>query len=357
MAVHDPAGAGSRLPHLRRLGPPQRVCSTVAGSACSPIATPPPARDAAHRSARCARPRGRSAHVESDGVGVGSDHDLAAAEQFHDAGVDVVLPFVSGSSLARMLARSPTRSSYRAVRRGSRDRRARHRRLGQRDAAAIYEGTPALVMSRVGEVAAGRPLDAGRRAAPSSPSSAATGRGDRPLRARHAAASCRTSCSSPTSSAVLCTALRNADAGHRTASRWSPRSSRSTPMPSASGGRAHVPARRALGLPGDASDRVARRAVARRVRLPADRHLDDRDRIGGLSILEIRMACHRHEVGRSAVVDTRVLPDGLTRRPDRARRAGAPAGARRGERRLLRLARGDAGRASSPIRITTTTPS
>ena len=42
-------------------------------------------------------------HIESDGVGVGSDHDVEAARRFRDSDVDLVMPFVSGSSMARLL--------------------------------------------------------------------------------------------------------------------------------------------------------------------------------------------------------------------------------------------------------------
>ena len=52
------------------------------------------------------------AHVRSDGVGVGSEHGVEAAEHFRGAGVDVVVPFVSGSSMARML---PARRMRRAT--------------------------------------------------------------------------------------------------------------------------------------------------------------------------------------------------------------------------------------------------
>jgi ABC-type branched-subunit amino acid transport system substrate-binding protein len=98
------------------------------------------------------------AHVPSDGVGVGSDHDVAAAERFRDAGVDVIVPFVSGSSMARML-RAADATGYRP--------RVVDLETGEHATdvsgsvmpAEIYEGTPALVMSRIGEVAAGRPLE------------------------------------------------------------------------------------------------------------------------------------------------------------------------------------------------------
>jgi hypothetical protein len=97
-------------------------------------------------------------HVESDGVGVGSDRDYEAARCFADAGVDVVMPFVSGSSMARML-RAADELGYRP--------RVIDLETGEHATdvsgsvmpVELYEGTPALVMSRVGEMAAGRPLD------------------------------------------------------------------------------------------------------------------------------------------------------------------------------------------------------
>ena len=210
-------------------------------------------------------------HVESDGVGVGSAHDLEAARHFHDAGVDVVLPFVSGSSLARLL-RALAELEHHAVVVDLETGEHATDVSGSVMPAALYEGTQALVMSRVGEVAAGRPLDATAERAVVAVESA-TGRA--------IARSGRDSSGELSNIllvadlvAVLCTALRKRRRGHRTRvarrrdrtdrldaerQRWPP----------------HVPARRALGMPGSTSDRMAGRAVARRVRLPADRHLDD----------------------------------------------------------------------------------
>jgi len=98
------------------------------------------------------------AHVRSDGVGVGSDHDVEAAEQFREAGVDVVVPFVSGSSMARML-RAADAAGYRP--------RVVDLETGEHATdvsgsvmpAEIYDGTQALVMSRIGEVAASGGLE------------------------------------------------------------------------------------------------------------------------------------------------------------------------------------------------------
>ena len=97
-------------------------------------------------------------HVQSDGAGVGSDHDLEAAQRFSADGVDTILPFVSGSSLVRMLGN--------AANMGFRPR-ILDLETGEHatDVTAslmppdIYDGTHALVMNRVGEIAAGRPFD------------------------------------------------------------------------------------------------------------------------------------------------------------------------------------------------------
>jgi hypothetical protein len=96
--------------------------------------------------------------VRSDGAGVGSDHDLEAAERFHADGVDTILPFVSGSSLVQMLTNA-SNIGYRP--------RILDLETGEHatDVTAslmpphIYDGTNALVMNRVGENAAGRLLD------------------------------------------------------------------------------------------------------------------------------------------------------------------------------------------------------
>lgn len=96
-------------------------------------------------------------HVTSDGVGVGSDHDREAAERFAAAGVDLVMPFVSGSSLARVLhwldhlGRRPTILELET---------GEHVTdvSGSVMPEALYEGASAIAMSRVGEVAAGLQL-------------------------------------------------------------------------------------------------------------------------------------------------------------------------------------------------------
>jgi hypothetical protein len=98
-------------------------------------------------------------HVASDGVGVGSAHDVEAARRFQNAGVEVVLPFVSGSSLARLLNALVELDHSAAVVDLETGEHATDV-SGSVMPAALYEGTQALVMSRVGEVAAGRPFDA-----------------------------------------------------------------------------------------------------------------------------------------------------------------------------------------------------
>ena len=81
-------------------------------------------------------------------MGVGSDHDVSAAEQFRDAEIDVVVPFVSGSSIWRACCVSPMRRipTTRIV-----DLETGEHATdvsGSVMPAEIYEGTPALVMSR-----------------------------------------------------------------------------------------------------------------------------------------------------------------------------------------------------------------
>ena len=97
-------------------------------------------------------------HIASDGVGVGSDHDAIAARRFAEAGVDIVMPFVSGSSLAGFL-RAADEIDYRPevldLETGEHATDVSGSVMPDR----IYEGTSALVMSRIGELAAGRALD------------------------------------------------------------------------------------------------------------------------------------------------------------------------------------------------------
>jgi hypothetical protein len=97
-------------------------------------------------------------HVESDGVGVGSDHDVSAAERFAEAGVELVMPFVSGSSMARML-RALTATGGRVSVLDLETGEHVTDVSGSVMPPELYDGTPALAMSRVGEVAAGLPFD------------------------------------------------------------------------------------------------------------------------------------------------------------------------------------------------------
>lgn len=96
-------------------------------------------------------------HVESDGVGVGSDHDLEAARRFQEADVDVVMPFVSGSSMARLLRVLADLDHHPTIVDLETGEHATD--VSGSVMPDLYEGTQALVMSRVGEVAARRPFD------------------------------------------------------------------------------------------------------------------------------------------------------------------------------------------------------
>lgn len=98
-------------------------------------------------------------HVTSDGVGVGSERDTDAARQFADAGVDLIMPFVSGSSLAGLL-QAAARMEYRPTLLELETGEHATDVSGSAMPSDIYDGTSALVMTRVGELAAGRPLDA-----------------------------------------------------------------------------------------------------------------------------------------------------------------------------------------------------
>jgi len=103
-------------------------------------------------------------HVPSDGVGVGSDHDQDVVRRFADGGVDLMMPFVSGSSLARAL-RCADDMGYRPVVLDLETGEHVTDVAGSVMPSSIYEGTRALAMSRVGEAAAGRPVDAQARRA------------------------------------------------------------------------------------------------------------------------------------------------------------------------------------------------
>lgn len=103
-------------------------------------------------------------HVSSDGVGVGSDHDQEVVRRFADGGVDLMMPFVSGSSLARALS-SAADQNYHPVVLDLETGEHVTDVAGSVMPSSIYDGTRALAMSRVGEVAAGRALDPRARGA------------------------------------------------------------------------------------------------------------------------------------------------------------------------------------------------
>ena len=100
-----------------------------------------------------------AAHVDSDGVGVASDRDAEAAQILADADVDLLLPFVSGSSLAAML-RVAERIGFRPTILDLETGEHATDVSGAAMPPSIYEGTSALAMTRVGELAASRSLDA-----------------------------------------------------------------------------------------------------------------------------------------------------------------------------------------------------
>lgn len=99
----------------------------------------------------------RIVHLRSDGLGYGSEDDVSAAEAFRAAGVDVLLPFVSGSSLVELL-RACAELGYRPT--------VADLETGEHttDITAsmmppdLYDGTVALALNRVGEAAAGMAL-------------------------------------------------------------------------------------------------------------------------------------------------------------------------------------------------------
>ena len=103
-------------------------------------------------------------HVASDGLGVGSDHDQEVVRRFADAGVDLMMPFVSGSSLARAL-RCADDMGYRPSVLDLETGEHVTDVAGSMMPPSIYEGTRALAMSRVGEAAAGRPVGESARLA------------------------------------------------------------------------------------------------------------------------------------------------------------------------------------------------
>ena len=95
--------------------------------------------------------------IRSDGTGVGSEADESAVTTFADAGVEVVFPFVGGSSWIATL-RHAAAAGYRPhiveLETGEHTNDVTARRFPP----DLYEGTVALTMSRGGEVAGGFPL-------------------------------------------------------------------------------------------------------------------------------------------------------------------------------------------------------
>jgi hypothetical protein len=119
--------------------------------------------------------------IRSDGTGVGSDADESAVTTFAEVGVEVVFPFVGGSSWIATL-RHAAEAGYRPhiieLETGEHTNDVAARRFPP----DLYDGTVALTMSRSGEVAGGfrlgteteRGLDAfaratGRRLDPGGP--------------------------------------------------------------------------------------------------------------------------------------------------------------------------------------------
>jgi hypothetical protein len=97
--------------------------------------------------------------IRSDGTGVGSDADDSAVSTFSDAGVEVVFPFVGGSSwiaTVRHAADAGYRPHIIELETGEHTNDVAARRFPP----DLYDGTVALTMSRGGEVAGGFPLGA-----------------------------------------------------------------------------------------------------------------------------------------------------------------------------------------------------
>jgi hypothetical protein len=90
--------------------------------------------------------------IDSDGIGVGSDHDESAPARFADDGVDLLLGFVGGSSWINTL-QAAQRIGYQPrlldLETGEHTNDVTARRFPQ----DLYDGTLALTMSRVGDVA------------------------------------------------------------------------------------------------------------------------------------------------------------------------------------------------------------
>ena len=97
--------------------------------------------------------------IDSEGLGAGSEHDGSAPVRFAADGVDLVLGFVGGSSWINTL-HAAADAGYRPhlvdLETGEHTNDVTARRYPQ----DLYDGTLAMTMSRVGDVAAGWPLAA-----------------------------------------------------------------------------------------------------------------------------------------------------------------------------------------------------
>ena len=127
-----------------------------------------------------------AAHVDSDGVGVASDRDAEAAQILADADadadVDLLLPFVSGSSLAAML-RVAERIGFRPTILDLETGEHATDVSGAAMPPSIYEGTSALAMTRVVVSRCARscgPINSGKSLVSTARSFALTDRLDRP---------------------------------------------------------------------------------------------------------------------------------------------------------------------------------
>ncbi len=95
--------------------------------------------------------------LDSEGVGVGSEHDEDAPARFEAAGVDLVLGFVGGSSWINTLRACAARG-YRPALVDLETGEHTNDVTARFHPPDVYDGTVALTFSRVGDVAAGWPL-------------------------------------------------------------------------------------------------------------------------------------------------------------------------------------------------------
>jgi hypothetical protein len=102
--------------------------------------------------------------LDSEGVGVGSERDDDAPARFAAAGVDLVLGFVGGSSWINTL-RACAAQGYRPALVDLETGEHTNDVTARFHPPELYDGTLALTMSRVGDVAAGWPLAAATTAA------------------------------------------------------------------------------------------------------------------------------------------------------------------------------------------------